>query len=688
MEDIYEKYVGLVFDNRYRIERVIGVGGMAIVFKATDLLMRRVVAVKILKDEISTDEQSVKRFSNESKAVAMLSHQNIVNVYDVSTRENIKYIVMEFVEGITLKNYLKHREVLNIREIISYTTQILRALDHAHKKGIVHRDIKPQNIMLLKNGIIKVMDFGIAKLPNAETVTMTDKAIGTVYYISPEQVSGGDSDARSDIYSLGVMMYEMATGSLPFTAETPVSVALMQVNDTATPPTEVNPHIPQGLEQIICKAMEKDPDERYQSAEEMLGQLLKLRENPNIIFKEKNSKNKQKKKDKEARRKKKTSHSMFPIIMGVTFAFLIVAGISGYYMLDRLFFNSTMNDYANLTIQNFVGATYTDELAEWFKNSENYKEPTIIYQYSDTVEKGRIVSQEPLPDEIRKVLPGKQKCEITLSVSQGAKTITLADYTVRDYRMVESELRRLGLTVKVENISNDVYQIGYVIKTEPAAGTVMHENDTVTIYVSHGSDTVKTNVPNFIGLSEARALITLMENKLTIGRVTYEKSDWIAGTVMEQSLTAWREVPQFTAVDFVISGGASYSGDGTTVPTKEDMKWGQSPEDSDSQSGSSSDGTTGGDDIGFGSNDSDWGFEFDDSTDWNSGDGTDGTSSDSSYDFGEDDWFTPSDDTGDTGSGNTSDNDSWFDPSDGDGNSDSSDSDDWFKSADDDWFGN
>ena len=179
--DNYEKYVGQIFDNRYRIERVIGIGGMAIVFKATDLLMRRVVAVKILKDEIAGDEPSVKRFINEYKAIAMLSHPNIVNIYDVSVRENIKYIVMEYVDGITLKNYMRHREVLNLREIVGYTTQILRALDHAHKKGIIHRDIKPQNIMLLKNGIIKVMDFGIAKLPNAETVTLTDKAIGTVY---------------------------------------------------------------------------------------------------------------------------------------------------------------------------------------------------------------------------------------------------------------------------------------------------------------------------------------------------------------------------------------------------------------------------------------------------------------------------------------------------------------------------
>ncbi|MGN1345306.1 MAG: protein kinase [Eubacteriales bacterium] len=633
MMELYEKYVGLVFDNRYRVERVVGIGGMAVVFKATDLLMRRTVALKILKDEISADEQSVKRFTNESKAVAMLSHQNIVNIYDVSVRENIKYIVMEFVEGITLKNYMQHREVLNLREIISYTTQILRALDHAHKKGIVHRDIKPQNIMLLKNGVIKVMDFGIAKLPNAETVTMTDKAVGTVYYISPEQVSGGTSDARSDLYSLGVMMYEMATGVLPFTAETPVSVALMQVNDTATPPREINPHIPVGLEQIITRAMEKDPDARYQSAEEMLGHLLKLRENPKMIFKEnKTGKKRQKKSENTVRPRAKTSRSMFPIIMGVTLAFLIVAGVSGYYILDRLFFNSSMNDYEEVRIPTFVGSSYTEELAEWFENSEYYATPVLTYAFSDTVEKGKIIDQDPLAEEKRKVLPGKQKCEMQLTISQGPRTITLADYSVRDYREVETELRKLGLTVKVENVANDVYTIGYVIRTEPAAGTVMQENDVVTIYVSHGSDTASTNVPNFVGLSEARALITLMESKLTIGTVTYVKSDWVAGTVMEQSLTAWRDVPQYSKVDFTISGGASYAGDGTTVPTEEDMKW--QPAETTDPDDSSTDG------------DSSWDTNTDNADDWsdpsdNSGDNTDDGSWWDDTDDGGMDWFIP-----------------------------------------------
>ena len=226
----FDKYVGQIFDRRYKILKVIGIGGMAVVFAAQDLLMHRNVAVKMLKDDINSDIQAVKRFINESKAVAMLSHPNIVNIFDVSVKDNLKYIVMELIEGITLKNYILKKGVLGYSEIISITEQILLALDHAHQKGIVHRDIKPQNIMMLKNGLIKVADFGIAKLPNAETVTMTDKAIGTVFYISPEQASGKKIDRRSDIYSLGITMYEMATGKLPFVADSPVTVAIMMWN--------------------------------------------------------------------------------------------------------------------------------------------------------------------------------------------------------------------------------------------------------------------------------------------------------------------------------------------------------------------------------------------------------------------------------------------------------------------------
>lgn len=563
--DNYEKYVGQIFDNRYRIERVIGIGGMAIVFKATDLLMRRVVAVKILKDEIAGDEPSVKRFINEYKAIAMLSHPNIVNIYDVSVRENIKYIVMEFVDGITLKNYMRHREVLNLREIVSYTTQILRALDHAHKKGIIHRDIKPQNIMLLKNGIIKVMDFGIAKLPNAETVTLTDKAIGTVYYISPEQVEGGQIDSRSDLYALGVMLYEMATGQLPFTADTPVSVALMQVNETAVPPREVNPQIPVGLEQIICRAMEKSPDDRYQSAEDMLVHMQKLRENPRVVFRE-NSRA-VKKAGSGAKKVKKSSHSMFPIITGVTLAFLIVAGISGYYIIDRLFINSASNNYQTISVRDFVGNPYSEELQNWLAESMQYTLTNVNYQYSDTVPEGQIISQTPKANESKKILAGKQKCAITLTVSKGTETVVLGDYTVRDYREADAALRKLGLKCEIEQIASEFYTIGYVVKTEPAPGTVLNIGDTVKLYVSQGANTQKVMVPACTGLTEAEALIKLIENDLRPGEVTYRQSNQAAGTVIEQSADAYKEIVKYAKIDFVVSGGSYYTGDGTVLPT-------------------------------------------------------------------------------------------------------------------------
>ena len=566
--DNYEKYVGQIFDNRYRIERVIGIGGMAIVFKATDLLMRRVVAVKILKDEIAGDEPSVKRFINEYKAIAMLSHPNIVNIYDVSVRENIKYIVMEFVDGITLKNYMRHREVLNLREIVGYTTQILRALDHAHKKGIIHRDIKPQNIMLLKNGIIKVMDFGIAKLPNAETVTLTDKAIGTVYYISPEQVEGGQIDSRSDLYSLGVMLYEMATGQLPFIADTPVSVALMQVNETAVPPREINPQIPVGLEQIICRAMEKNPDDRYQSAEDMLAHIQKLRENPRVVFRE-NSRA-VKKAGSGAKKVKKGSRTMFPIIMGVVLAFLLVAGVSVYYIVDKLFINSPANNYQTISVQDFVGNMYTDELQNFLAGSMQYTLGNVSYKYSDSVPEGQIMDQTPKAGESKKILAGKQKCAVSLVISKGTETVVLEDYTVRDYREADAALRKLGLKCETEQIASEYYTVGYVVKTEPAAGTVLNIGDTVKLYVSQGSQNQMVMVPAFAGLSEAEALVKLIENDLRPGEVTYRQSGQAAGTVIEQSADPYKEIVKYAKIDFVVSGGAYYTGDGTVAPSPYD----------------------------------------------------------------------------------------------------------------------
>ncbi|MGN1095476.1 MAG: protein kinase [Eubacteriales bacterium] len=282
--DDSKQYIGSIFDNRYRIERVVGMGGMAFVYEATDCIYGKKVAIKLLKDKFSDDTRAVKRFINESKAVTMLDHPNIVKVNDISVQSEHKFIVMEYINGITLRKYMNYKLPLDWREALEFTEQILLALDHAHMKGIIHRDIKPQNIMIMQGGKVKVMDFGIAKIPKSESLTLVDKAIGTVYYISPEQSGGRKIDARADIYSLGVMLYEMVTGKLPFTADDPVAVIYKHINDAPVSPMKLNPNIPKGLEQIILIAMEKNPQNRYQSAAQMLRHIRRLKIEPSTVF--------------------------------------------------------------------------------------------------------------------------------------------------------------------------------------------------------------------------------------------------------------------------------------------------------------------------------------------------------------------------------------------------------------------
>ncbi|MBQ6262025.1 MAG: protein kinase [Clostridia bacterium] len=575
----YEKYVGQIFDNRYKIENLIGVGGMAVVYKAIDMLMRRVVAVKILKDDMATDEPSVMRFINESKAVAMLSHPNIVNIYDVSVRDNVKYIVMEYIEGITLKSYITRRQVLSFKEVVGYSIQILKALEHAHQKGIVHRDIKPQNIMLLKSGVIKVMDFGIAKLPNTDTVTMSDKAIGTVYYISPEQASGEQIDARSDLYSLGAMMYEMSTGSLPFDAESPVSVALMQVNDTPAAPREVNSHIPEGLEQIIMRAMEKDPNVRYQSASQMLSHLVKLRENPNIIFKPSPAE-KIRKFFSSKFRKKKKGRAMFPMIMGVFTSFLIVFVIAGLYIFNNVFNSSSQVGYETITVENFVNTVYSDELKEWFEKSEYYTVADVEYKYSGTVPQGTIMEQSPSEGVRKKVQRGKKPCKIKLVVSGGEQKLTLGDFSVRDYRLVVSELRSLGLICTVEKVFDDSIEIGYVVATDPESGSVVGSGDSIILFVSRGPEEGDISVPDFTGKTESEALLLLARLRLSAGNVIYERSDKDSGTIIAQSILPGTMVTAHTPIDLNVSGGPKY-GKGAISDDSEDSDSDGSEPDSD-----------------------------------------------------------------------------------------------------------
>lgn len=551
----YEKYVGTIFDGRYRIQRIIGLGGMAVVFEAEDLLMHRTVAVKMLKEGVGDDATSVKRFINESKAVSMLSHPNIVSIYDVSVREDLKYIVMEHIRGITLKNYMSRKGKLPVREAVSFTEQILRALDHAHSKGIIHRDIKPQNIMLLKNGMIKVADFGIAKLPSAETVTVTDKAIGTVYYISPEQASGKPIDPRSDLYSVGVMLYEMVTGTLPFSADSPVSVALMQIHNTPRPPRALCPELPLGLQQIILRAMEKDPDRRYQSAREMLRHIVALKNNPDTIFNLSGAQKEEEEEDPMPMRKRKEKATMLPIITGVLTAFLLVGAVTGFYIMSRVIKAQKADAAQTIKVENFVGQVYNEEMQASMPAEYHV---TVEYRYDEDSEPDTVLEQNPKPGEQRNVIAGKQYCELTLTLSRGAQSFALENYAILDARMVSLEMERLGLKSTVTEEYNDTVLEGYVIRTEPAAGETVTSGDMITLVVSKGQKVEYVSVPDFRGMARADALRLLYSTPLSLGKVTYVKSELEEGSVVSQSRPVGTQVPSGATIDFEVSAGSQY----------------------------------------------------------------------------------------------------------------------------------
>lgn len=547
--DAYNNYIGLMLDDRYRLKRLVGVGGMAMVFEADDVFRKTVVAVKILKDEFASDEVSVQRFINESKAVLMLSHPNIVKIFDVSVKGEYKYIVMEYIDGITLKSYMQKKGALSVKETISYSIQILRALEHAHLGGIVHRDIKPQNIMLLKNGQIKVTDFGIAKLPDAKTLTATDKAIGTVYYISPEQAAGEKGiDRRTDLYSVGVLMYEMITGRLPFDGENPVSIALKQINEDAKAPTELIPTIPKGLEQIIQFAMEKDKDKRFQTATQMIDLLEKVRENPGVVFRQKNAPQKN-------MPVKSGRATMLPIIMGVVTAFVLVLMVSAFVVINDVFFSDDADNTITIEVEEFTGKTYDETLIKSLEKT-NYR-VTVKYEYSETVESGVILRQSPVAGQTRKGPKNQKFADLTLYVSQGEETIVMENYAYSDKRQAQIDLRNKGFTVVINEEYSDVVPDGCVIFTVPAAGETVPAGGTVVLTISRGEKIETTIVPNFVGTTSVDAYEMLVKSDLRLGSISYRYDGYADyGIIVDQSLTAGSTVPKGVAkVNFVISKG-------------------------------------------------------------------------------------------------------------------------------------
>lgn len=569
-----DNYVGKRLDGRYEIQEIIGVGGMSVVYKAYDNVDDRIVAVKILKDEFLTNDDFVRRFKNESKAIALLSHPNIVKVYDVSFGEKLQYIVMEYVDGITLKEYIQKQNAITWNDALFFTTQILRALQHAHDKGIVHRDIKPQNIILLSDGSIKVADFGIARFSRSDTKTLTDTAIGSVHYISPEQAKGEFTDEKADIYSVGVVLYEMLAGKVPFEADNAVSVALMQLQNDAKKLTEINPDIPLGLEQICIHAMQKNPDDRYCSATEMLVDVEEIIRNPETVFdysyfvdKEPTKyviqtqenehrvepvydNNEVEYEDEEYYDPKHKKKVITAVVIGVV---VLIGAIVALVMSITGSFNTSSG-----TLENFVGQSY-DALV-----SSNKKYQFVLEtEKTADAEPGIVLRQSP--EAGTRIIEGSQ---VTLVVAASMDDIEVPNvYGLTEDKAKKALEQEKLINYKFTTVASDTVEEGKVVYTDPKAGSVVGSDAQITVYISSGPTTavVETiTVPDVIGLKQegARAFLEKCGFK-NISFVT-EDSMTPKGVVLSQSPNAGVSAQAEDSIKITISSGVTTT---TTVKT-------------------------------------------------------------------------------------------------------------------------
>ena len=610
-----DNLIGKTLDGLYTVRELIGTGGMANVYKAVvgpggPVPEGTVVAVKVLRQELMHDPDLVRRFKNESKAISLLNHPNIVKVYDVSVSDHLQYIVMEYVDGMTLREYLNERGgKLTSRETVHFISQILKALDHAHRNGVVHRDIKPQNIMLLDNGQLRMMDFGIARISRAENQLLSGKTMGSVHYISPEQAKGDETDCTSDIYSVGVMMYEMLSGQLPFDAEDAVEVAIKQISDQPKSLHEIAPQVPAALVEITEKAMAKLPQNRYASAREMLDALDTYVQNPSVMFeyqyitedapekvvKRTMNQNKAARQNhpnesaaprgKKATRKRRTI--FLPVLFGITIAFALACLALCWLILNDS--SNLMNNKADITLNDYIGMTQ-EEAQATEQVASGQISVTWEQEYNSNYAAGYIYKQSPVSG--RTVREGQG---VTLTVSLGTQYVTVPDLTNYVQADAEQQLKSLGVSVLVTQAVDTSVASGAVIRTDPAAGTQVESGSTVVVYVSRPQVATTTKVPSLSGMSVDDARTLLVQNHLGLGSQTDQYSDQPVGTVIGQNPAAGSTAKLNGRVNITVSAGPEPAPVEPEAPSDSGSDWWGSlwGGDSSSSSGSSSSTETG-----------------------------------------------------------------------------------------------
>ena len=598
----HDKYIGRLLDNRYEILEVIGIGGMAVVYKARCHRLNRLVAIKILKDEYSKDDDFRRRFAAEGQAVAMVSHPNIVAVYDVSSVGESDYIVMELIDGISLKQYMEKKGILNWKETLHFGIQISKALEHAHSRGIVHRDIKPHNVMVLKNGSVKVADFGIARVMSQGN-TLTKEALGSVHYISPEQAKGGRVDDRSDIYSLGTVMYEMMTGRPPYDGESPVAVAIQHINGGAKMPSTFNPNIPGGLEQIIMKAMAHEPGDRYNSATAMLYDMDEFRKNPGILFdynipptdavihlhpepvqpqrttaqrvaagsaqrrrtppvmssaeqrsaarraQREGAGNRRPEPSKRRRDEYEEDEDKGKAAVIAIIACSAVAILAIVVFLIALFGSGTSPADELVSVPTLIGKNY-DNLPQF----NDLILMTPKHEYNNEYEKGVVISQEPKPGQ--RVGKGTE-IHIVVSMGKEPRVKTMEDLINQEKTTAENYLRGQGMNPLCTEEFHDTIKEGHVIRTDPAEGTVLEDGQTVMLYISKGPETKKAPMPKVAGqtIETARTILNNQKLDLQIKEVE-ENSDTVeAGRVIRSDPDAGEEIKTGDTITLYVSKG-------------------------------------------------------------------------------------------------------------------------------------